>query len=153
MDCITGLRDDLYAVAERHDAMLVVDEAHATGVFGDRGQGLSRPGERVVTLHTCGKAMGCEGALVAGSGLVRDYLVNRGRGFIFSTAPSPLMARGVREALRILADEPERRAAAHERDALAGGAQVRASACVARDRALVADRAVSASVRAAHTPR
>ena len=120
MDGDTAPLADLHAMAERHDAMLVVDEAHATGVFGDRGQGLSRPGERVVTLHTCGKAMGCEGALVTGSGLVRDYLVNRGRGFIFSTAPSPLMARGVRESLRILADEPERRAALHARIALAG---------------------------------
>ena len=51
---------------------------------------------------------------------MRDYLVNRGRGFIFSTAPSPLMARGVRDALRILADEPERRTTLHERIALAG---------------------------------
>ncbi|WP_267434623.1 8-amino-7-oxononanoate synthase [Sphingomonas sp. GM_Shp_1] len=111
---------DLHAVAERHDAMLIVDEAHATGVFGTRGQGMSMPGERVVSLHTCGKALGCEGALVAGPAIVRDYLVNRGRGLIFSTAPSPLMARGVREALRILADEPERRQMLHDRIALAG---------------------------------
>ncbi|MDR6114283.1 MULTISPECIES: 8-amino-7-oxononanoate synthase [unclassified Sphingomonas] len=120
MDGDTAPLADLMAVAERHDAMLVVDEAHATGVFGERGQGLSSPGERVVTLHTCGKAMGCEGALVAGPAILRDYLVNRGRGFIFSTAPSPLMARGVRESLRILAEEPERRAALHARIALAG---------------------------------
>ena len=120
MDGDTAPLADLQAAADRHDAMLVVDEAHATGVFGERGQGLSIAGERVVTLHTCGKAMGCEGALVAGPTIVRDYLVNRGRGFIFSTAPSPLMARGVREALRILADEPERRTALHDRIALAG---------------------------------
>ncbi|MCT8000921.1 8-amino-7-oxononanoate synthase [Sphingomonas sanguinis] len=120
MDGDTAPLAELHAVAERHDAMLIVDEAHATGVFGDRGQGLAIPGERVVTLHTCGKAMGCEGALVTGPALLRDYLVNRGRGFIFSTAPSPLMACAVREALRILADEPERRAALHQRIALAG---------------------------------
>ncbi|MET4897340.1 8-amino-7-oxononanoate synthase [Sphingomonadaceae bacterium jetA1] len=120
MDGDTAPLAELRAVAERHDAMIVVDEAHATGVFGDRGQGLSHPGERVVSLHTCGKAMGCEGALVAGPAIVRDYLVNRGRGFIFSTAPSPLMARAVREALRMLADEPERRAALARRIALAG---------------------------------
>ena len=58
---------------------------------------------------SCGKALGCEGALVCAPQVVRDHLVNRGRGFIFSTAPSPLMAAAVREALRILADEPERR--------------------------------------------
>ena len=120
MDGDTAPLADLYAVAERHDAMLIVDEAHATGVFGTRGQGLAIPGERVVTLHTCGKAMGCEGALVAGPAIVREYLVNRGRGFIFSTAPSPLMARGVREALRLLAGEPERRTMLHDRIAWAG---------------------------------
>lgn len=106
--------DALAAVADRHDAMLLVDEAHATGVFGEGGRGLAAAlhgRENVITLHTCGKAMGCEGALVCGPAVVRDFLVNRGRGFIFSTAPSPLMASAVRESLRILADEPERRAA------------------------------------------
>lgn len=103
---------DLLAVAERHDAMLLIDEAHATGVFGERGRGLAADlegRENVVTLRTCGKAMGCEGALLCGPRTVRDFLVNRGRGFIFSTAPSPLMASAVREALHILADEPARR--------------------------------------------
>ena len=103
---------DLLAVAERHDAMLLIDEAHATGVFGERGRGLAADLEGrgdVVTLRTCGKAMGCEGALLCGPRTVRDFLVNRGRGFIFSTAPSPLMASAVREALHILADEPARR--------------------------------------------
>ncbi len=104
--------DDLVAVAARHDAMLLIDEAHATGVFGPDGRGLAahlEGRETVITLRTCGKAMGCEGALVCGPKLVRDSLVNRGRAFIFSTAPSPLMAAAVRQALRILADEPERR--------------------------------------------
>ncbi len=104
--------DDLIAVAGRHDAVLLIDEAHATGVFGDRGRGLAghlEGRDDVVTLRTCGKALGCEGALVCGPGIVRDSLVNRGRGFIFSTAPSPLMAAAVRETLRILADEPFRR--------------------------------------------
>lgn len=105
--------DDLVTVAERHGAILVIDEAHATGVFGPDGRGLAahldgRPD--VVVLRTCGKALGCEGALVCGPRVVRDFLVNRGRPFIFSTAPSPLMASAVREALRLCADEPERRA-------------------------------------------
>jgi 8-amino-7-oxononanoate synthase len=103
---------ELAEIADRHDAVLVVDEAHATGVFGADGRGLAaelRPRENLITLHTCGKALGCEGALLAGPRVMRDHLVNRGRGFIFSTAPSPLMAAAVREALRICADEPERR--------------------------------------------
>lgn len=99
-------------VADRHEAMLVIDEAHATGVFGPGGRGLAHAlegRENVVTLHTCGKAMGVEGALLCCPAVVRDFLVNRGRSFIFSTAPSPLMAAAVRESIRILADEPDRR--------------------------------------------
>ena len=105
---------DLAKVAAAHDAMLVIDEAHATGVFGRDGRGLAdaiHDADNVVTLHTCGKALGCEGALLCGPEVLRDFLVNRARPFIFSTAPSPLMASAVREALRILVDEPERRAA------------------------------------------
>jgi 8-amino-7-oxononanoate synthase len=102
----------LAEVAERNDAILLVDEAHATGVFGEDGKGLAaelRPAPNIITLHTCGKGLGCEGALLCGPRVMRDHLVNRARGFIFSTAPSPLMAAAVREALRICADEPERR--------------------------------------------
>ena len=103
---------DLLEVATRHDAMLLIDEAHATGVFGPDGRGLAaglEGRENVITLRTCGKALGSEGALLCGPAVARDFLVNRARGFIFSTAPSPLMASAVREGLRMLADEPERR--------------------------------------------
>ncbi|MCP3734385.1 8-amino-7-oxononanoate synthase [Sphingomonas sp. RP10(2022)] len=103
----------LVEVADRHQAMLLIDEAHATGVFGDGGRGLAaglHGRENVVTLHTCGKALGAEGGLLCVPRVLRDMLVNRARGFIFSTAPSPLIAAAVREALRILADEPERQA-------------------------------------------
>ncbi len=106
--------DDLAALARRHGAVLVIDEAHATGVFGPQGRGLAAAlagREDVVTLHTCGKALGCEGALIAGPAIVREFLINRGRGFIFSTAPSPLMAAAVRAALEIVAAEDARRAA------------------------------------------
>lgn len=102
----------LAGVAERHEAVLLIDEAHATGVFGPDGKGLAaelRPMPNLITLHTCGKGLGCEGALLCGPKVVRDHLVNRARGFIFSTAPSPLMAAAAREALKICADEPERR--------------------------------------------
>ncbi len=104
--------DDLAVLAREHDAFLVIDEAHATGVFGPQGRGLGAHldgQDNVISLRTCGKALGCEGALLTGPAIVREFLINRGRGFIFSTAPSPLMASAVREALRILADEPERR--------------------------------------------
>jgi 8-amino-7-oxononanoate synthase len=102
---------DLVSIADRHSAFLIVDEAHATGVFGDRGRGLTDPYRdlgNLIVLHTCGKALGAAGALVATTKVLRDFLVNRCRPFIFSTAPSPLMAVAVREALTILQEEPER---------------------------------------------
>ena len=103
----------LAALAERHVGFLVIDEAHATGVFGPGGRGLAADLENrrnVIVLHTCGKALGVSGALLGASAALCDYLVNRARGFIYSTAPSPLMAAAVREALRMLVDEPKRRA-------------------------------------------
>jgi 8-amino-7-oxononanoate synthase len=104
--------DALLAVADRHDAVLLIDEAHATGVFGTQGRGLAghiSHRENVITLRTCGKALGCEGALLCGSAIAKDFLVNRGRGFIFSTAPSPLMAAVVRAALRIVRERTDLR--------------------------------------------
>ncbi|HLJ00727.1 MAG TPA: 8-amino-7-oxononanoate synthase [Bradyrhizobium sp.] len=104
--------DALIAFADRHDAFLMVDEAHATGVFGQEGRGLAAAyegRENLLVVHTCGKALGAAGALVTTTKLLRDFIVNRCRPFIFSTAPSPLMAVAVQEALSILHDEPERR--------------------------------------------
>ncbi len=100
-------------VAKRHDGFLVIDEAHATGVFGPGGRGLASELENrgnVLVLHTCGKALGVSGALLGLPSSLANYLINRARNFIYSTAPSPLMAAAVREALRILTNEPERRA-------------------------------------------
>ncbi|MDE2437018.1 MAG: 8-amino-7-oxononanoate synthase [Sphingomonadales bacterium] len=114
--------DGLMAVADRHDAVLLVDEAHATGVFGAEGRGLAAHLEgrgNVVTLRTCGKALGAEGALVCGPAVVADFLINRGRGFIFSTAPSPLMAAVVRASLRLTSSAPDLRDALWQRVALA----------------------------------
>ncbi|MER8435912.1 8-amino-7-oxononanoate synthase [Mesorhizobium sp. M1312] len=113
----------LVALADRHEAFLVVDEAHATGVWGPDGRGLAAAFEgrdNIVALHTCGKALGASGALVTGPETLCDYLVNRCRPFIYATAPSPLMAVAAREALAVLSDEPMRRVRLHERVALAG---------------------------------
>jgi 8-amino-7-oxononanoate synthase len=101
----------IVAIADRHDAFLMMDEAHATGVFGPNGRGLTAAyegRENLIAIHTCGKALGAAGALVTTTKLLRDFIVNRCRPFIFSTAPSPLMAVAVQEALSILRDEPER---------------------------------------------
>lgn len=107
---------DLAAVADRHDAMLVIDEAHATGLFGPGGRGLAAPYEgrsNVIALHTCGKALGAEGALVTGPRIAIDWLVNKARGFIFSTAPSPLMAVAAMAALDRIAEADDLRARLH----------------------------------------
>lgn len=101
----------LAAIADRADGVLLIDDAHATGVFGPHGRGLAAAWdgrENVVTLRTCGKALGAEGALVCASRAVRDILVNRARPFVFSTAPSPLMASVVRGSLALLREQPGR---------------------------------------------
>ncbi|KPD12901.1 8-amino-7-oxononanoate synthase [Phaeobacter sp. 11ANDIMAR09] len=103
------------ALAKREAAVLVVDEAHASGLFGDLGRGLAHDYAQnpwVLTLHTCGKGLGVSGALICGAQVLIEFLVNRGRGFIFATAPSPLNAALVRVALRDLAENAGRRARA-----------------------------------------
>ncbi|MCA9269357.1 MAG: 8-amino-7-oxononanoate synthase, partial [Planctomycetales bacterium] len=100
-------------LAERHNAMLLVDEAHATGVFGPHGRGLCEHmgveesvGLRVGTLS---KALGSAGGFAAGSRAVIDWLANRARSYVFSTAPpAPWCAAGV-AALELTAAEPQRR--------------------------------------------
>lgn len=107
------------ALAEAEQAVLIIDEAHATGLYGaGRGlaAGLAAPH---IALHTCGKALGASGALVTGPRAAIDLLINRARGFIYATAPSPLMAAAVRAGLKLIA-EPERRTALAARVALVG---------------------------------
>ncbi|HMP55753.1 MAG TPA: aminotransferase class I/II-fold pyridoxal phosphate-dependent enzyme, partial [Novosphingobium sp.] len=110
--------DDLMALADAQDAVLVVDEAHATGVFGPEGKGLSAQlGRRdnLIVLRTLGKALGCEGALLGLPRVARDFMVNRARGLIFSTAPSPLMAAIARAAIRLAAEGEDLREALWQR--------------------------------------
>lgn len=105
--------DDLMDIAHRHDAMLVIDEAHATGVFGPQGRGLAakfESADNIIALHTCGKALGAMGGLITGPKVLCDFLINRGRPFIYATAPSPLMAAVVRAGLRLIAKSDDRRA-------------------------------------------
>ncbi len=92
--------EDVCEIAERGGAGVIVDEAHATGLYGLRGSGrVEELGlrERVLaTIHTGGKALGSGGAWVAGSRALRDVMVNRARSFIFSTAPLPGTRCGAR---------------------------------------------------------
>lgn len=77
----------------QYGAHLIVDEAHATGIIGNRGEGLVQQlqltGACFARIHTFGKAVGCHGAVVLGSETLRDYLINFSRSFIYTTALPP----------------------------------------------------------------
>ncbi|WP_420137487.1 aminotransferase class I/II-fold pyridoxal phosphate-dependent enzyme [Sphingomonas sp.] len=94
----------LVQIARAHDAFLYLDEAHATGVLGPDGRGLSAalPGQIDLVMGTFSKAFGCFGAYVAGSQLLIDYLINACGGFIFSTAPPPAMLGAIDAALDLV---------------------------------------------------
>ena len=105
---------EICALAEAHGAMVMVDEAHATGVFGASGAGLVEAlglhGRVTVQMGTLGKALGCAGAFIAAGREIVDLLVNRARSFIYTTAPAPPIVAAAGAALDLVAREPERRA-------------------------------------------
>ncbi|MFZ5775091.1 MAG: 8-amino-7-oxononanoate synthase [Thermodesulfobacteriota bacterium] len=105
--------DEIVRLKERYRCLLMVDEAHATGVFGARGGGIVEEaglGEGVdLAMGTFGKALGSYGAYVAARRELIDYLVNRARSFIFSTAlPPPVVAASL-AAVRLVRDSEELR--------------------------------------------
>ncbi len=99
---------DLRAICDRHGAALYVDEAHALGVLGPGGRG--RCAEAGVTpdvlVGTLGKAFGTQGAFVAGRTVLREWLWNRARSFVFSTGLAPVCAAAGVRALQTVIDEP-----------------------------------------------
>jgi 8-amino-7-oxononanoate synthase len=106
----------LLALAEEHDALLLIDEAHSLGVTGTgnfqgRGSvaGTSLAGHpNVIVTATLSKALGSQGGAVLGSALLREHLVNRARSFIFDTGLAPASAAAALAAVRIIRDEPWR---------------------------------------------
>lgn len=84
---------DLFVLAERYRGLLVVDEAHAIGVFGDQGRGLidevGLDHSKIISINPCGKALASQGAFIGGPRWVVDLMTNLARSFIYSTAPSP----------------------------------------------------------------
>ncbi len=103
---------ELVAVAAAHEAMIMVDEAHAGGVFGPAGSGLIRTANLQndvnLAMGTCSKALGGYGGYVACSGTMRDWLINHARAFIYTTALPPGVAAATLAALDILKTEPDR---------------------------------------------
>jgi 8-amino-7-oxononanoate synthase len=126
---LTPLRE-VCDIADRTGAVVIVDEAHATGMYGPRGSGrveeLGMRDRVVATVHTGGKALGSGGAWVAGSRALCDVLVNRARSFIFSTAPLPVLAAVLRAGLELVEREPERRREVHRKSSLLRRALVEA---------------------------
>jgi 8-amino-7-oxononanoate synthase len=107
---------DLLKLARRYDALLLLDEAHATGVLGSNGRGLTEllpltqdDTDRIVKVGTLSKALGAQGGFVCGTRLLIRYLVNHARSYIFSTALAPPTAAAARAALGIVEAEPQRR--------------------------------------------
>jgi len=97
---------EMAALCRHFGAQLIVDEAHATGIIGERGEGLVQvlglENECFARVHTFGKAVGCHGAVVLGSPLLRDYLINFSRSFIYTTALPPASAQAIATAYTLL---------------------------------------------------
>jgi 8-amino-7-oxononanoate synthase len=108
---------DLLALAVRHDAMLLVDEAHSLGVTGQGAgsvAGTALAGHpNVILTATLSKALGSQGGAVLGSQLLREHLINRSRTFLFDTALAPAAAAAALAAIEVIRREPWRAAAVH----------------------------------------
>jgi len=112
---------EIVALKEKYHSWLMVDEAHGTGLYGEHQRGLTESlgvsGKIEIQMGTLGKALGSSGGFIAGSRVLVDFLVNRARSFIFSTAPVPAAAAAATAAIRLVqsAEGGERVAALWER--------------------------------------
>ena len=104
---------EMIALCERHDAMLLVDDAHGFGVIGPGGRGslahFGAKSERLLYMGTLGKAVGVAGAFVAGDANAIEWLVQRTRTYIFTTSMPPMLAAAIRASLDIVARDEWRR--------------------------------------------
>jgi glycine C-acetyltransferase len=103
---------DLVEVAKKHGAIMMIDDAHASGVLGQNGKGTVShfgldPKDVDIQVGTLSKAIGALGGFIAGPKHLIDWLVNRGRPFLFSTSAPPAVAAACLEALDILEESPE----------------------------------------------
>lgn len=115
----------LLEMCERHDAWLMIDDAHGFGVLGERGEGtLSYHGiaglhgvapqwrgrlDRLIYMATLGKAAGVAGAFIAGEPSLVEWVMQKARTYMFATAAPAIVAESLRAAMRVMLDEPERR--------------------------------------------
>ena len=96
---------EISSLCRRYEAHLLVDEAHATGVIGEKGEGLVQSlglqDSCLARIHTFGKALGCHGAIVLGSAWLRDWLINFSRPFIYTTALPPSSIAAIRASYEL----------------------------------------------------
>ena len=121
MDGDTADLPELVRLKNKYGAILVVDEAHAFGCLGEGGKGLAEeagvPGDIDIVIVPLGKAVAANGGMVVSRRNVIEYLINRGRSFVYTTAPSPVGCAAVRAGLGIIRDEPGRRERLREKAA------------------------------------
>ncbi len=111
---------EIVTLAKKYGAMVMFDDAHATGVLGKSGKGSLehfdlKCEENIIQMGTMGKALGTFGAYIAGSKELIDYLINKARGFIFSTSLPPSVLASAMAAIDLVEDEPELRQALWEK--------------------------------------
>ncbi|MFD6440840.1 8-amino-7-oxononanoate synthase [Peribacillus sp. NPDC060186] len=113
MDGDLAYLEDLVWLKERYNAMLMTDEAHGSGIYGKNGEGyanhLHLQNKVDIQMGTFSKALGSFGAYVVGKKWLIDYLKNRMRGFIYSTALPPAILSAIKTAIELVQEEPERR--------------------------------------------
>lgn len=106
MDGDSAPLKEIISICQQYDAALIVDEAHATGVWGTKGGGLcvaaGIENETFARVHTFGKALGCHGAMVVGSTVLKNYLVNFARSFIYTTALPPHSIATIKAVYQLL---------------------------------------------------
>jgi 8-amino-7-oxononanoate synthase len=105
--------EEIVDLSRRYEAMVMVDEAHATGVLGAHGGGLVQElglqGQVDIQMGTLSKAAGCFGAYVCGTNILREYLINKSREFIYTTAMPPALAQASCVALQIIRQDDQLR--------------------------------------------
>ncbi len=110
--------NELSAIADKHNAWLMIDDAHGFGVLGEKGAGCSEQfnldqNQLPILMATLGKGMGSFGAFVAGSETLIEYLIQFARPYIYTTALPPAVAAATLASLQVMRDEPERRQHLH----------------------------------------
>ena len=104
---------DFLTLCRQHEAMLVIDDAHGTGIMGKNGRGtiehFGLNPQDVIQMGTLSKAIGTSGGYVAGTAALKDYLINTAKAFIYTTAQPPALAAAASAAIRIIQHEPARR--------------------------------------------